>query len=134
MFETTHIGGTGSKRKQIEDFLIFAYDTRANTWTEFSMLSGGESVWVKRAIYDAFGMVRDQRTGQRFLTAMQDEADGALDTEARLAYFRMLEEAHNKSGRHQTIVITHSQEAQEMVSQRIVMSELRAPVKKMEAV
>lgn len=60
------------------------------------------------------------------MATLKDECDGALDPEARLAYFRMLEAAHQESGRHHTIVITHSQEAQEMVAQRIVMSELQA--------
>jgi len=36
----------------------------------------------------------------------------------------MLEAAHQESKRYQTIIITHSQEAQEMIAQRIVMSEL----------
>ncbi|KKK57125.1 hypothetical protein LCGC14_3057650, partial [marine sediment metagenome] len=128
-FRTTRIGGTGSKKKQIEDFQIVVFDSEDGGEQLLETLSGGESVWVKRAIYDAFGIVRDRNTGQRFLTAMQDEADGALDTDARIAYFRMLEAAHQESGRHHSIVITHSQEAQEMVSQRIVMRDLRAPEK-----
>ncbi len=122
-FRTTRIGGSGSKRKQIEDFLIFAHDVRDDTWTEISNISGGESVWVIRAIYDAFGIVRDENTGQRFFTVMQDESDGALDPDARLAYFRMLEAAHEESGRRHTLVITHSQDAQEMISQKIEMAE-----------
>jgi len=128
-FRTTRMGGQGNKRKQIEDFQIWILDSEDGSEQLMETLSGGESVWVKRAIYDAFGIVRDQNTGQRFLTAFQDEADGALDTEARLAYFRMLEAAHRESGRHHTIIITHSQEAQEMTAQRIVMNELQAPVK-----
>ena len=128
-FRTTRMGGQGSKRKQIEDFQIIVHDSEDGSEAPYEWMSGGEGVWIKRAIYDAFGIVRDQNTGQRFLTVFQDEADGALDTEARLAYFRMLEAAHQESGRHHTIIITHSQEAQEMVAQRIVMSELQAPVR-----
>lgn len=123
-FRTTRIGGSGSKKKQIEDFQIVVFDSEDGGEQLLETLSGGESVWIKRAIYDSFGIIRDRNTGQRFLTAMQDEADGALDADARVAYFRMLEAAHLESGRHHTIVITHSQEAQEMVPQRIVMSEL----------
>ena len=128
-FRTTRMGGQGSKRKQIEDFQIIIHDSEDGSEAPYEWMSGGEGVWIKRAIYDAFGIVRDQNTGQRFLTAFQDECDGALDPGARLAYFRMLEAAHQESGRHHTIIITHSQEAQEMVVQRIVMSELQAPVK-----
>ena len=132
-FRTTRMGGQGSKRKQIEDFQIWILDSEDGSEQLMETLSGGESVWVKRAIYDAFGIVRDQNTGQRFLTSFQDECDGALDTEARLAYFRMLQAAHQESGRHHTIIITHSQEAQEMTAQRIVMNELQAPVREVVA-
>ena len=124
-FETTRIGGQGSKRKQIEDFQIFVFDNRDNTWSNILMISGGESVWSKRALYDAFGIVADTKTDQRFLTAYQDEADGALDPEARLAYFKMLEAAHQESGRRHTIVITHSPEAQEFIAQKIEMEEFK---------
>jgi exonuclease SbcC len=123
-FKTTRIGGTGKSKRQIEDFQIWVYDTEAGTEQLFETLSGGESVWIRRALYDAFAIIRDRNTGQRFLTAFQDEADGALDPEARAAYFRMLEAAHRESGRVHTIVITHSESAQEMIGQRIVMREL----------
>jgi len=121
-FRTTRMGGAGSKTHQIEDFRIVVHTDGEEQ--ELDTLSGGESVWIKRAIYDAFSIVRDRNTGMRFLTAFQDEADGALDPEAKLAYFRMLEAAHAESGRTHTIVITHSPEIQEMIPQRIVMREL----------
>jgi len=124
-FRTTRIGGAGAKRRQIEDFQIAVLDSEHGTEQLLETLSGGEAVWIKRAIYDAFGIIRDRSTGQRFLTCFQDEADGALDQEARLAYFRMLEAAHLEAGRRHTLVITHSQEAQEMIAQRIRMEDLQ---------
>lgn len=128
-FRTTRIGGQGSKKKQIEDFQIVVFDSEGGTEQMLETLSGGESVWIKRAIYDAFGIIRDRNTGQRFLTAFQDECDGALDPDAKIAYFQMLEAAHKESGRHHTIVITHSQEAQEMIAQKIEMADLHANMK-----
>jgi exonuclease SbcC len=123
-FRTTRIAGRGSRVKQVEDFSIWILDGEAGTEQELSTLSGGESVWIKRAIYDAFGIIRDKSTGTRFLTVFQDEADGALDPAARLAYFEMLRAAHAESGRRHTVVITHSPEVQEMIGQKIVMGEL----------
>ncbi|HUV08432.1 MAG TPA: metallophosphoesterase [Spirochaetia bacterium] len=123
-FRTTRIGGSGSKTKQIEDFQIWILDSQSGDEQLLETLSGGESVWIKRAIYDAFGIIRDRNTGQRFLTAFQDEADGALDPEARLAYFRMLERAHEISGRQHTIIISHSEAAREMIAQKIEMVKL----------
>ena len=123
-FQTVRLGGSGSRRRRIEDFLIRVLDLESGSEQLLETLSGGEAVWVKRAITDAFGIVRDRGTGLRFLTAFQDEADGALDPEARLAFFRMLRAAHLESGRAHTLVITHSEEAQEMIPQRILLGGL----------
>jgi len=133
-FRTTRIGGSGSKTKQIEDFQIIVYDANFpeinGGEVRLEDLSGGESVWIKRAIYDAFGIMRSRKTGTRFQTVFADEADGALDQKgAKQHYFKMLEKAHVESGRYHTIVITHSPEAQEMIGQRIEMSELREAVR-----
>jgi len=123
-FRTTRIGGSGKKTKQIEDFLIYIHDTESGSEQELSTLSGGEGVWIKKAIYDAFGIIRAKNTGIQFLTAIQDEADGALDPEAKERFYRMIEEAHRQSGRSHTIIITHSREIQEMLIEKIVMDEL----------
>jgi exonuclease SbcC len=125
-FRTTRMAGKGSKVKQVEDFSIWILDNETGTEQELSTLSGGESVWVKRAIFDAFAIIRDKSTGQRFLTVFADEADGALDPEARRNYFAMLQAAHHESGRRNTVVITHSVEVQEMIPQRIEIAELSA--------
>jgi exonuclease SbcC len=125
-FRTTRIGGQGSKRKQIEDFLIYILDQETGEEQEIATLSGGESVWIKRALYDAFAIIRARNTGITFLTAFQDETDGALDPEARTRYLRMLEAAHAQSGRHQTLLITHSRELQEMIAQTIDVTTLTA--------
>ncbi len=125
-FRTTRIAGKGGKTKQIETFEIFVLDSETGEEQEIGTLSGGEGVWIKRAIYDAFSAIRAQNTGIRFLTVFQDETDGALDPEARMNYLRMLEAAHDESGRHHTILISHSTEIQAMVSQTIDVWALEA--------
>ena len=62
----------------------------------------------------------------QFLTAFLDEADGALDPEARMLYLRMLEAAHREAGRFQTILISHSTEIQAMVERVINVADLTA--------
>jgi exonuclease SbcC len=123
-FRTTRTGGSGSRTKQIEDFLIMVVDSEDGSEQEISTLSGGESVWIKRALYDAFAIVRARNTGVQFLTTFQDEADGALDPDARVRYFAMMEAAHRESGRHHTILITHSSELQQMIEQRVDVTEI----------
>jgi exonuclease SbcC len=98
-FRTTRIGGSGSQKKQIEDFLIVIHDSQDGSEQLLETLSGGESIWIKRAIFDAFGIIRARKTGTKFLTVFIDECDGALDPEARMNYFKMLERAHQESGR-----------------------------------
>ncbi len=123
-FRTTRIGGSGSNKKLLEDFQVWIADNEDGSEQLLETLSGGESVWIKNALYSAFAIIRDRTTGQRFLTAFLDEADGALDPEARLKYFQMIEAAHAESGRRHTIVVTHSESAQEMISQKIEMTAL----------
>lgn len=112
---TTRIAGKGAKTKQVEDFEIFVMDTESGDEQEIATLSGGEAVWIRKALYDGFAIIRARNTGVRFQTVILDEADGALDPEARMLYLRMLDAAHREAGRFQTILITHSKELQAMV-------------------
>jgi len=118
---TTRMAGKGSKTRQVEDFAIIVLDNELLSEQPIETLSGGESVWIKQAIYAAFSIVRDKTTGIRFLTCFKDECDGALDPESRAKYFQLLEVEHNESGRRHTLIITHSESAQEMIPQRIMM-------------
>lgn len=120
--ETTRIGGSGKKTKQIEDFKIMVNDNGDVTTLENK--SGGESVWIKRAIYDAFAVIRRRNTGFAFLTCFQDETDGALDPSAKTAYCRMLEASHDAGKLRHTIIITHSNEVKAMIEQKIAMESL----------
>jgi exonuclease SbcC len=128
--ETTRIGGVGKKTKQIEDFLIYVTDSEDGDG-EPALLdnkSGGEAVWIKRAIYDAFAVIRKRNTNFAFLSCFQDETDGALDSAAKTAYCRMLEAAHSESKLRHTFIITHSNEVKAMIDQKIDMEELAAVV------
>lgn len=120
--ETTRIGGSGKKTKQIEDFKIMVNDDGDVTALENK--SGGEAVWIKRAIYDAFAVIRRKNTGFAFLTCFQDETDGALDASAKTAYCRMLEASHEAGKLRHTIIITHSNEVRAMIEQKIAMESL----------
>jgi len=122
--ETTRIGGAGKKTKQIEDFIIKVIDSNDGEAVNLEDKSGGEAVWIKRAIYDAFSVIRKRNTNFAFLSCFQDEVDGALDSESKTAYCRMLEAAHAESKLRHTIVITHSNEVKAMIEQKIDMEAL----------
>jgi DNA repair exonuclease SbcCD ATPase subunit len=120
------MGGAGKKTKQIEDFVIKVIDSEDGEAVNLEDKSGGEAVWIKRAIYDAFAVIRKRNTAFAFLTCFQDETDGALDSAAKTAYCRMLEAAHAESKLRHTIIITHSNEVKAMIEQKIEMEELTA--------
>jgi exonuclease SbcC len=121
---TTRMGGTGKKIKQIEDFLIYVIDSEDGESVLLDDKSGGEAVWIKRAIYDAFAVIRKRNTSFAFLTCFQDETDGALDSAAKTAYCRMLEASHAESKLRHTVIITHSNEVKAMIEQKIDMEDL----------
>jgi len=123
-FQTTRISGSGKNAKQVEDFLIQVMNEETGVSREISNLSGGERVWVLRALYDAFGMIRAKNSDVRFLLAVQDEADGPLDPVARNSYLTMVNEAHRLSGRKKTLMITQSEALQAMIPTKIFVREL----------
>jgi exonuclease SbcC len=123
-FRTTRIAGTGKKTKQVEDFEIVILDSETGDEQTIDSLSGGEAVWIRKALYAGFGIIRAQNAGVRFQTQFLDEADGALDPEARMLYLRMLEAEHKAAGRFQTIIVTHSKELQAMVERTIDVATL----------
>lgn len=120
-FDTTR---DGSKGNQIEDFLIMVIDSQDGNEQELYTLSGGEGVWVRKALQDAFGIIRGQNSGIKYLTGILDEADGALHADSRVSYYRMIGNAHSQSLRTHTVVVTHSPEIQDMLDQRIEVTEL----------
>jgi DNA repair exonuclease SbcCD ATPase subunit len=126
--KTLRIAGKGSKQHAIEDFSII-YTNGNGEEQEISTLSGGEAVWIRKAIYDAFELIRTQNTGIQYRTVMLDETDGALDPESRLRYMRMINAAHKESGRYQTIIVTHSLELQDMVDLSINIEDLQPQAK-----
>lgn len=103
----------------IEDFSIMIEDTSNGMVTPLEWLSSGESVWIKEALYNAFSIIRMRSTRFNFRTRFLDEADGSLDSEARMRYLKMIRAAHDEGDVYQTILITHSQEVKDIVENKI---------------
>ena len=119
---TQRVSGSGSRSKMIEAFDIIVHDAETGTEQGYDTLSGGEAVWVRKAIYDAFGIIGSQNTGRTFLTVFLDEADGALHAGAKAPYIRLIRAAHELAKRTHTVLITHSKELQEMIAEHIELS------------
>jgi DNA repair exonuclease SbcCD nuclease subunit len=123
--DTTRLSSEGGKRaRQIEDFKIM-YVGDDGEEQDIATCSGGEMVWQRKALYDAFAVIRSRNSRIRFTTGLLDETDGALFPEDRVNYFRMLEAGHIESGRFQTILITQAPEIAEMAQTVIDVRELK---------
>ena len=125
-FQTTKEVGSGSNKRQAEDFEVYITnndieDEGINKEQRLSTLSGGERIWILKSLYDAFGIIREQNTGLSFATAFQDEADGALDPEKKHLYLQMVNDAHEAAHRHHTLYITHDQAIRQAIDQAITL-------------
>ena len=126
------------KDKIAEDLRIVVTDTESSQQPSDDQLgpgeqlaetlSGGEATWIRAALSGALALARARHTGQRQLTALLDEADGALSEDARAKYFDLLESLHRALGRHHTIVVTHSQEMLDRLGPERVIRLQRDPM------
>ena len=116
--------GKGSRQHAIRDYQIMYVNSEGKE-QEFSTLSGGEALFINKAICHAFEVIHTRNTGLKFCTAIIDEADGNLDRDSRLRYMRMIETEHRDSGRYQTIIATQSLEIQAMAEMCIDIKDLQ---------
>lgn len=108
-----------AKRKANEDFNILVYDSENGDEKTIDLVSSGERIWIKQALFYAFSIVQMNRTGFNFRTRLIDESDGSLDGGLRPKYLNMVTSAHKYASARVTILITHSQEIKDIAQQII---------------
>lgn len=108
-----------TKRKANEDFNIIVYDSENGDEKTIDLVSSGERIWIKQALFYAFSIVQMNRTGFNFRTRLIDESDGSLDGGLRPKYLKMVTAAHKFALSRITILITHSQEIKDIAQQII---------------
>ena len=84
-------------------------------------LSGGERVWIERAISEAIAIYMSEHSGCQLQTTFQDESDGPLDPDNKQNYFSLLRESFRLGRRFFTFIITQSPEIWEQIEQRIYL-------------
>ena len=114
-FETTKL--SKDCRKQLETFDIVVYGQSGEKRIED--LSGGEQVWIERAISEAIAIYMSEHSGCQLQTTFQDESDGPLDPDNKQNYFSLLRESFRLGRRFFTFIITQSPEIWEQIEQRI---------------
>lgn len=108
-----------TNRKLNEDFNILVYDSENDDEKTIDLVSSGEKIWIKQALFYAFSIVQMNRTGFNFRTRLIDESDGSLDGASRPRYMKMVESAHKYANARITILISHSQEIKDIAQQII---------------
>ena len=108
-----------SGRKANEDFNIIVYDSENGDEKTIDLVSSGERIWIKQALFYAFSIVQMNRTGFNFRTRLIDESDGSLDGTLRPKYLQMVKSAHKAADARLTVLITHSQEIKDIAQQVI---------------
>lgn len=106
-FETQRSTKDGRK---IDDFIINIFDCESARNKKLDFLSSGEGILVKQALFFAFSVVCNRKTGFSFKVRFLDETDGSLDSQTRSNYLKMIEAAHRLCGIRLTILVSHSKE------------------------
>ncbi len=114
-FETTRKGA--DEKKEIEDFVVRVFD--GDQEKRIEDLSGGERVWVDRALSSAASVYRAKSAGKPCRMSVMDESDGALDAESKDKFLAMLKASHREGGRTLSFIISHTPELIEQIPQRI---------------
>ncbi|TPQ30616.1 SMC family ATPase [Cupriavidus pinatubonensis] len=95
----------GEKR---EGFEIAVNDGENDSTKDFSVMSGGQKIWINECLTRGIALYRAQDTGQAFQTLFTDEADGPLDLERKRAFMRMKREVLRQGGYERELFITHT--------------------------
>lgn len=95
----------GEKR---EGFEIAVNDGENDSTKEFTVMSGGQKIWINECLTRGIALYRAQDTGRVFQTLFTDEADGPLDPERKRAFMRMKREVLRQGGYEREFFISHT--------------------------
>ena len=98
----------------VEKFKILVHDEKSNEIKNLPVISGGQGVWVTKALQEAISKVASERSGRTWLYSIMDEADGALDSEIIPVFYDMLDKALD--GKRKLVSVTHSTEAKNCIT------------------
>jgi len=93
-----------------ETFDVIINDIKQERPVLIENVSGGEEVWILKALRLAVTLMMKSRSGRRFQTLYSDEEDGALNPTKREPYVQMYRKAMEIGGFEVAYLITHSPE------------------------
>jgi exonuclease SbcC len=92
--------------------------------TDFSNLSGGEKVWIAKALSLGMTLVSKKKSGRDFQTVFADEEDGALDSEKALQFIQLYRSLMTTGNFGTCLFISHNPEVVAMADHVIDFSKL----------
>lgn len=110
--------------RTVECFQIRVYDAQTDQESNLEMKSGGQTVWISKAISDAVGIYQQDASGQHYECLFADEAEDGLTQERKLAFWRMDRAALETGGFTKRIFVSHTPAAIEMADAVINLDEM----------
>lgn len=109
----------------VETFDISVIDADSGIESSFTKKSGGESVWLDKAMRDAVGLYHQDAAGVHYESLFADEAEDGLTEERKLQFYRMDRAALEMGGYRRKFFVSHTPAAWEMADYVIDLGRYR---------
>lgn len=110
----------------VECFDISVIDSESGIESSITKKSGGETVWLDKALTDAVGLYHQEASGVNYETLFADEAEDGLTEDMKLKFYRMDRAALEMGGYQRKFFVSHNQSAWNMADAVIDMNMLRS--------
>lgn len=107
----------------VECFDISVIDSESGLESSILQKSGGESVWIDKALSDAVGIYHQDSAGVHYECLFADESEDGLTQERKLMFYRMDRAAMQLGGYKRKFFISHNPDAWSMADAVIDMVE-----------
>jgi DNA repair exonuclease SbcCD ATPase subunit len=85
--------------------------------------SGGESVWILKALRLALTLLSKEKSGRNFQTVLMDEEDGALSPKNAVHFINLYRSMMDIGGFETCYYISHKQEAVALANHRLIFND-----------
>jgi ABC-type lipoprotein export system ATPase subunit len=102
--------------REVLDIVVISGD---GSETLLSNLSGGERVWILKALRLAQTLISQQKSGRHFETALMDEEDGALSNDNAIRFISLYGTLMKMAQMDACYFISHRPDAINMADHRI---------------
>ncbi len=102
-----------------EVFDVLVYDQEIGEEKDIRDISGGEEVWILKALRLAMTLLTKERSGKTYHTIFGDEEDGKLSIQNRMAYLQMYRKMLAIGGFTCCYLVSHTPELTEACDHRL---------------